>query len=518
MTNCKSLPEYQDLLKRISFQGGRILAFVGSGLSQPNGLPAWAALRDKIADDYLVEAQSREPAERDEITRQCTTAKKLPSLWNSFNVLKKARGPASFEHSIKRHLGVAEKLQPPQNYERIWKIGVHGIITLNIDGFSQKAYSKFNPGGHLEIFSGIDICNYTDAISRETQFVCNLHGILGNPASWVFTADERKILANGKGFREFFSSCFLGSSVVFLGITAEDVAAGGILERLVQDIGVKSAGDHYWLTDRSDAAATEFSDKIGLKRIKYAPHNNHIELDQILDDLSKRNFRPPPPSVVIPPGTKSRNYSKPSVQEVLALSDPNLIRKELNEIASNILRTGAPSREHVYKEFIVEYDQAIHSAWYIPKTGRADFFDYRIERLITSEGAFGAVYEARNSDGKHYAIKILHEAIRDNTEMQDAFRRGVSSMQILAKRGFPMGCRRIGERGHPARIGPLKMRARRPRSLLHAMGSRRRCSRPPRRRDRQCFRSHPRLPPHSTPANLGWYTRSHPGSAGPLSN
>lgn len=436
MPNYNLLSEYQDLLKRVSLHGGRTLAFVGSGLSRSIGLPTWEELRNKIIDDFVEESKTRGGADQAKIRNACNTAKSLPSLWNSFDVLSQVRGKASFEQSIKRHLAGAEKNPPPANYKRLWEAGVHGIITLNVDGFSQKSFSMLHPGGEINIFNGFEISNYADAISREQPFVCNLHGILGNPASWVFTSENREQLTKVRGFNEFFTSCFLGSSVIFLGITAEDIAAGGLLANLVNGIGISFAGDHYWVTDRSDVAATDFSDKIGLKRIKYSPSNNHKELELLLTELAKKEYKSPVPAVVIPPVSKARNYTTPTIQEILALGDPNLIRKELNQIASNILKSGGSDRDRKYQEFVLEYDQAIHSAWYIPKSGKADFFDYKIERLISSEGAFGAVYEAKNGDGKGYAIKVLHEAIRDNSDMQDAFRRGVSSMRILSRRGF----------------------------------------------------------------------------------
>jgi eukaryotic-like serine/threonine-protein kinase len=436
MTSYKSLAEYQDLLKRVSLHGGRTIAFIGSGLSRPIGLPTWAELRDKIIADFIEEAQTRADDEKARITTKCVSAKALPSLWHSFDILSQIRGQAAFEQAIKRHLSPAERNQPPANYQKVWKADVQGIITLNVDGFSQKSFSQLHPGADLNIFNGGEISNYADAISREQPFVCNLHGILGNPSSWVFTTKDRERLIKVPGFKDFFASCFLGTTVVFIGITAEDVAAGGILENLVHKIGISFAGDHYWVTDRSDGAAADFSDAIGLKRIKYSTEDNHKELELLLDELAKKDYNPPPPSVIIPPGTKSRNYSTPDVQSVLALGNPNSIRKELNQIASNILRTSSPDKDRKYGKFVADYDQAIHSAWYIPRTGKTDFFDYKIERLISSEGAFGAVYEAKNSSGKCYAIKILHEAIRDNADMQDAFRRGVSSMKILSKRGF----------------------------------------------------------------------------------
>lgn len=397
MTTYTANPNYQDLLKRVSYHGGRIVAFIGSGVSRPAGLPAWDGLRDKVIYDYCEEANTREAAEGASIRKKCDTAKKLESLWNAFDILESIRGEPAFVQSIRRHLGASEKKDPPINYNKIWKTGVHGIITLNLDGFSQRSFSKLHPGVELSIFNGTDIRNYSDVISRETQFICNLHGVIPNSSSWVFTSEQRNQLINGKGYKEFFTSCFLGATVIFIGITAEDVAAGGILAGLVDSIGAPTTGDHYWITDRSDGVAANFADTIGLKRIKYDPSHDHKELGSLLDELIKKNFKPPAAKVLVPPGTKSRGFVPLGVSEVINLGDSNKIRLELNKIATNILNKGDSDRFKEYSKFVDEYDQAIHSSWYIPKNGKASFFDYEIARLYSS-----ALYFRNSNPGKIY--------------------------------------------------------------------------------------------------------------------
>src|SRR5205085_754602 len=46
----------------------------------------------------------------------------------------------------------------------------------------------------------------------------------------------------------------------------------------------------------------------------------------------------------------------------------------------------------------------------------------------------GFVYEAKDKSGNDVAIKILHGNVKEEPEMMDSFRRGVTAMRILSER------------------------------------------------------------------------------------
>src|SRR5256885_4841151 len=56
---------------------------------------------------------------------------------------------------------------------------------------------------------------------------------------------------------------FASRTVVFLGISADDVAAGGHLERL-KELGIK-LGSHYWITARRDNPTDSWAEAVGIQ-------------------------------------------------------------------------------------------------------------------------------------------------------------------------------------------------------------------------------------------------------------
>jgi len=430
------VPAYAELKKRVSLQAGGIVCFVGAGLSRPSGLPTWPELRQKIMDDYRAEAEIFDEAQKNPILKGCDAADKIDDLWIAFSQLKKLRGVAVFEASVRRHLNCSS-IQPPPNYKLLWKLGLTGMVSLNLDDFAKRAFSSFAPGDPLVQFSGDRIAGHVDAIGRGVPFLCNLHGTLDDAASWVFTDSDRATLHARGGMQDFVSSCFLSGSVIFVGITAEDVAAGGLLKELLDRVGTSQVGRQYWISDRTDPDAASFADKYGVSRICYSADNNHQELTELLRDLASKTYEPKDPEEIVPPEKRVRNLDRPSPQDLAKESNVNKLRFKLNQIAANILKTSSPTRSKDYQNFIEDYEEQIHRAWYIPKSGKADYFHYRLERLIASNGAFGKVYEASDEDGGKLAVKIIHDSVHAEPEMLEAFRRGVASMRIVAKHQVP---------------------------------------------------------------------------------
>lgn len=431
----ESLPAFKELQKRVSLNGGRVIAFVGAGLSRSAKLPSWPELKSLILSDYRLEATTLDLPKKTEILRQCDSAQNIDDLWIAFSLIKRIRPLPVFEAAVRRHLD-SSSAEPPLNYSSLWKIGINGVITLNLDDFAQRSYSTARPGNPLNLFSGINIKNYIDVLTRGTPFLCNLHGNLGDTSSWVFTEEDRTRLRNGDGLKEFFAACFLSCSVVFVGITADDIGAGGLLAELLRETKSTRLGNHYWISDRSDIKATTYADEIGLGRILYSPDHHHRELAELLSDLRDTKLEPPPPQVVMPVGKKTRHFERPSVEALLSEHEPNELRRQLNEIASDILGKSSSDRNKEYEAFLHEYEMLISRAWFIPKNGIAPYFKYNLKRLIAGEGAFGRVYEATGPDGKNYAIKIIHNDVHEDPEMLDAFRRGVASMRIVTSQSI----------------------------------------------------------------------------------
>ena len=224
-------------------------------------------------------------------------------------------------------------------------------------------------------------------------------------------------------------------TLVFIGISADDLAAGGHLAKL-RDLGTR-IGPHFWITDRRDKSTDDWAEAAGIQVIRYPNDDGlHAELSTILTDLLThvpidQEELQPVVSAHVTADTDSAVLPLPSE---LVRETPQTIRRLLSKHVKQILESHENDAEKYrdYATFCKAYDRAIHTAWYVssqPPDNR--LFDYSIIEE-TGKGAFGTVYRADKGD-QQVAIKVLHESVRSNTEMLQSFRRGIRSMNILSK-------------------------------------------------------------------------------------
>lgn len=263
-------------------------------------------------------------------------------------------------------------------------------------------------------------------------FIVNLHGIFADEASWVFTRDELKNLLRQEAYRAFIDACLVTRTVIFLGISADDIAVGGHLERL-SDAGL-DLGSHFWITSRADAHTDNWAEKMGLQVIRYSPSNpEHPELRELLADLISYQ----PQDVTAPPVTMAGPTTVAVLappEELRTEASSERLRKELNAYASEILRKPSQESYDQYENFCNQYDESIYRAWYVTTDPPQNILlGYELQEEI-AEGAFGRVFRGKAPDGRTVAIKVLKEDVRRKKKMIQSFRRGVRSMRILAER------------------------------------------------------------------------------------
>jgi eukaryotic-like serine/threonine-protein kinase len=250
-------------------------------------------------------------------------------------------------------------------------------------------------------------------------------------SSWVVTDRAIRKIIDDVTYLNFVNSIFTTHTVIFVGISADDVASGGILHRLVSK-GI-DPGNHFWITSRSDPETDNWAEHNNVLAIRYPSEGGHdAPLDAAINFL--RDFKsvdePLPPVVTTSYGV-SQSIEAPAELEKLS---PNEIRFKLNAYAARFVSaTGQTFDVDGYNDFLKKYRFTLHKAWYVdPEEPYNQFFDYRIlGRLGT--GLFGTVYKAEASDGTLRAIKILRSEVMTNDVMLQCFRRGATSMTILER-------------------------------------------------------------------------------------
>lgn len=410
-----------------------IVAWVGSGLSAAAGLPTWPKLRQVLRDAARNKVASFDEAGRKHSLPKIEAAEGSADPWLAFEILRGVLGSSSFREAVKGSLLGATTAAIPQSYIQLWRLKVSGIINLNLDRLVTRAYNHLNSGAAPVEFNGKDTASWLHVLRTPHPFIANMHGITDDSASWALTKSELKTLFDTPGYDEFITACLASRCILFMGISADDVAVGGHLERLASR-GI-SSGPHFWLTERNDSDTDAWAERVGIRVIRYdAFGDDHSAIDGFFsdllgfvpaDDIADPVTIPTAPAGAIPPPRE------------LLKEDADTIRAVLNAKATEILGSGSVEDYERYRLFCREYSQAIYRAWYVDvEAGDDRLLDYTLRKRVGG-GAFGTVYAAEDLAGDTVAVKILHEDVRRTPDMLESFRRGVRSMKILTGANLP---------------------------------------------------------------------------------
>ena len=368
-----------------------IVAWVGAGLSESAGLPTWPSLRAELCDAMNHKIETFEPDNVDEMTGALNAAATEPDSWNAFQILKQHLGHTLYRDTIRKKLDPSLTAVVPEAYKMLWRLRPSGVLNLNLDRLATKAHNLVNPEGHLFEFIGLEADKHVHLLKSPHPFVANLHGIAENMASWVFTRRELNRLLKNMGYITFVRSALTTRVVLFLGMSADDIAAGKHIENLTE-IGVDT-GMHFWITDRKDSKTVSWADRAGIQLINYANLDKlHSGLLEILDSLVSYVPQEQPAMPVSPHLGDDTIPTLPEQSELGKIANAEEIRKILNAHASRLLKPNTQAAYEEYAQFCKKYNQAIYRAWYATTESPDNILlGYRLESEIAS-GAFGTVY------------------------------------------------------------------------------------------------------------------------------
>lgn len=420
-------PAHRQLRSIIAEKTNKLIVWTGSGVSAAANLPTWPQLKKSLLTQAREKIDHLNYAEHKALNSAADRAQRESNPWIAFQILRKSLGRSSYRSAIRQALKPAMTSACPQAYHYIWKIGAVGVLNLNLDRLATKALGEESPGNLPIEFPGCDAGKFLHALKSPRPFIANLHGIADDESSWVLTNRELKNLLNHEGYNLFIRSCLAATTTLFVGISADDVAAGGHLQALTR-LGIDT-GDHYWLTNKDDIQTDSWAERAGIQIIRYSQHKDVLEFFQDILEFIPEDESYHPPVVLT---RKHKNQSAIN-QDILRLNAEEL-RKILNTEAQQILDQNTPASYEEYEHFSLKNDEAIYRAWYTsvdPPSNK--LLDFTLTEMV-AQGAFGRVYRASSSEEKEVAIKVLLEEVRRNPEMLKSFRRGVRSMQYLAER------------------------------------------------------------------------------------
>ena len=423
-------PSHRDLRSIIAEKTTKLVVWVGSGLSTVAGSPNWTDLKMRLVNQLREKANDNSETEIQRLRSAANYAEREANNWIAFQILRQHLGTTSFRTAIRESLRPVQTAPCPPVYKYIWKLGVSGVLNLNLDRLATRAIGEVYPGRLPTEFTGRTAGRFLHSLKSPHPFVANLHGIADDVSSWVFTQSDLDFLLESEGYRAFVQSCITTTTILFIGISADDVAAGKHIEALTQ--AGCDVGRHYWLTNRTDFDTSDWAEDSGIQIIRYQDHREVIEffkdtLRFVPDD------GPSPPPVVLQDLSDSEETHVAIPEQLNGLPAEEL-RVVLNARAKQILGRESSTTYSDYEEFCAEYDEQIYQAWYtsvVPSKNK--LLGFTLHEAV-GQGAFGRVYRATDPDGNQVAIKVLLQEVRQNRTHLQSFRRGVRSMRFLADR------------------------------------------------------------------------------------
>lgn len=399
----------------------KFIVFCGAGASREAGFPDW----DELA--ALVRKEMNQPIYSTEFDKDSIqNFDNEDNLWKKFSISKNLLAE-NYYTTIDSILN--RKSRTPKFFTRVWDLRLSGLVTMNLDGLAQQGFVE-TTGKNPNIYTGREAFSARDAfLDTENPTIIELHGNVRKRESWILTEDDYNQISNEEAYKQFLRSIFSQSLVLIYGLSAGDISVNGQLTYLNS---IKSANGEYFLLKRLPSTESDrsLSRELGIQPI-YLPSSETWEkgFEEFTNYVSKFQKKDPKPSIVL--SDKASDEELPSTAELLTLP-PDEVRLRLNAASRRFI-----DNEDEFRTFKEKYDLAIHHAARVRLgTENGNWLGYKLITELGS-GNFGRVFQASDHENNnHVAIKIAHEAVRDNPVMLDSFRRGVASMRYLSASGI----------------------------------------------------------------------------------
>lgn len=423
---------FQRFARHLKEGYSRVVIWSGAGLSKSANCPTWPELLAYVRRQAEIKCESFDDIAKQLVQELVRKSDETISYWDKFSLLKKALGPVTFPIVIREAFNRQAKL-PPKFYSEMWRLGIHGYITTNLDRFAASSTIEANLATQVCEFDGRQSGDYAWILRKPQKFVYNVHGTLDSEMSWVFTSEDLANLKKSPDYWSLLESLLRDSVVLFAGCSPDDFSVAAHLERL-KESSLKLEG-HFWLTHRKDAEADRWAEQNGLTRIYFDAQDGCFDgMVEFITELKKFTSHEDPPPIVVPPTSTLPPTNLPDPVTLLREPSVNKIRQILNEEAKRILTSNKPEKERnkEYAVFSAKYEEALHRAWFVSTAAGAELFDLQIYQTV-KKGAFGQIYEAIDSEGNRVAVKVLHGNVKDDPTMMTCFRRGVAAMKALSE-------------------------------------------------------------------------------------
>jgi len=202
---------------------GKLVIFVGSGISMNSGLPSWDDLINKLCDELP-----------DSITNEETDKLKLAQIYkNSF-------GTKDFFEKIKNQISKKE-FEPNLLHQLIIKLNPSHIVTTNYDNLIEKA-AELNNKPFFKVNKDSDL-----PYSNYSKLIIKMHGDL-DAKNIVLTEDDYfEYSTNFPLIESFVKSLFASHLILFVGFSFNDINLKIITNKVKKILDIDEVLDSQWL-------------------------------------------------------------------------------------------------------------------------------------------------------------------------------------------------------------------------------------------------------------------------------
>lgn len=233
-----NLNRFEQLKK--TFDNGRVLPFIGAGMSMPSNYPGWTKfLYDACAESHVLE-------------HELSVLLKVGKYEEAAQVLHDDMTPAGFNELLEVTFKSDKEIRGAIHY--LPKLFPKtSIITTNFDSVIEKVFSAVNQGFD-QVKSGRTLNEVSRLISMGNRLLVKLHGNCDLVVERVLLKDEYDVAyAVDSDVKNFFNRILFGQSLLFIGCSLYTDRTIKTMMEVVKEYSPESLPRHYAFLELKDS-------------------------------------------------------------------------------------------------------------------------------------------------------------------------------------------------------------------------------------------------------------------------
>ncbi|AIW85352.1 SIR2-like domain protein [Bacillus mycoides] len=263
---------------RQDYHDGKVVPFIGAGLSMPFKVPSWGELVKELTIKYAV-------GDLDFLNKLIEVDLSRYDYWSAIDNLKKY-APIEEDDIQKKVTDLINERQikledeSKHNYSDLSKMNFKFYLTTNYEHILQR-YLQYD----IQPILLKDVAFNTQEMLDEKR-VCHLHGTISNYGTIVLSRESYEELYNDKKYDNLLKLVTGSKKLLFMGFSFDDQ----FIKTLIKEHKEAFKGKHYILLDNpTEAKVREMRSEYGLLTIPYNTQNSShtVEIRKILNQIAK---------------------------------------------------------------------------------------------------------------------------------------------------------------------------------------------------------------------------------------